>query len=144
MKNMKRIVSLLMTLMLICSSAVSSAATISSSAAIQVRTTSSMANANLNNFLDEVKIIDKTTNQEVTGQLETGKNYKIRLQFREGSRDKQFQINSDGKMVYTFPEGLKVSDLDGQYPLLVDGRQIGTLHTELTIHTAFLWPKEVQ
>ena len=126
MKNMKRIVSLLMTLMLICSSAVSSAATISSSAAIQVRTTSSMANANLNNFLDEVKIIDKTTNQEVTGQLETGKNYKIRLQFREGSRDKQFQINSDGKMVYTFPEGLKVSDLDGQYPLLVDGRQIGT------------------
>ena len=25
-----------------------------------------------------------------------------------------------------------------------DGRQIGTLHTELTIHTAFLWPKEVQ
>ena len=25
-----------------------------------------------------------------------------------------------------------------------DGKQIGTLHTELTIHTAFLWPKEVQ
>ena len=25
-----------------------------------------------------------------------------------------------------------------------DGKQIGTLNTELTIHTAFLWPKEVQ
>ena len=25
-----------------------------------------------------------------------------------------------------------------------DGKQIGTLRTELTIHTAFLWPKEVQ
>ena len=25
-----------------------------------------------------------------------------------------------------------------------DGKQIGTLHTELTLHTAYLWPKEVQ
>ena len=25
-----------------------------------------------------------------------------------------------------------------------DGKQIGTLRTELTVHTAFLWPKEVQ
>ena len=25
-----------------------------------------------------------------------------------------------------------------------DGKQIGTLNTELTLHTAYLWPKEVQ
>ena len=25
-----------------------------------------------------------------------------------------------------------------------DGKQIGTLHTELTLHAAYLWPKEVQ
>ena len=25
-----------------------------------------------------------------------------------------------------------------------DGKQVGTLHTELTLHTAYLWPKEVQ
>ena len=28
--------------------------------------------------------------------------------------------------------------------LLRDGKQIGTLNTELTLHTAYLWPKEVQ
>ena len=126
MKNMKRIVSLLMTLMLIFSSAVSSATVISSSAAIQVQTTASADNANLNNFLIGVKIIDKTTNQEVTGKLETGKSYKIRLDFKEGNREKQFQINSEGKMVYTFPKGLNISDLDGEYALLVGNMQIGT------------------
>lgn len=123
---MKRIVSLLMTLMLIFSSAVSSATVISSSAAIQVQTTASADNANLNNFLIGVKIIDKTTNQEVTGKLETGKRYKIRLDFKEGNREKQFQIDSKGKMVYTFPDGLNVSDLDGEYALLVGSMQIGT------------------
>ena len=25
-----------------------------------------------------------------------------------------------------------------------DGKEIGTLNTELTLHTAYLWPKEVQ
>ena len=25
-----------------------------------------------------------------------------------------------------------------------DGKQIGTLNTELILHTAYLWPKEVQ
>ena len=25
-----------------------------------------------------------------------------------------------------------------------DSKQIGTLNTELTLHTAYLWPKEVQ
>ena len=25
-----------------------------------------------------------------------------------------------------------------------DGKQIGTLNTELTLHTAYFWPKEVQ
>ena len=25
-----------------------------------------------------------------------------------------------------------------------DGKQIGTLNTELTLHTAYLWPNEVQ
>ena len=25
-----------------------------------------------------------------------------------------------------------------------DGKQIGTLNTELTLHTAYLWPKEVR
>ena len=123
---MKRIVSLLMTLMLIFSSAVSSATVISSSAAIQVQTTASADNANLNNFLIGVKIIDKTTNQEVTGKLETEKRYKIRLDFKEGNREKQFQINSKGKMVYTFPDGLNVSDLDGEYALLVGSMQNGT------------------
>ena len=123
---MKRIVSLLMTLMLIFSSAVSSATVISSSAAIQVQTTASADNANLNNFLIGVKIIDKTTNQEVTGKLETEKRYKIRLDFKEGNREKQFQIDSKGKMVYTFPDGLNVSDLDGEYALLVGSMQIGT------------------
>ena len=25
-----------------------------------------------------------------------------------------------------------------------DGKQIGSMQTELTLHTAYLWPKEVQ
>jgi len=25
-----------------------------------------------------------------------------------------------------------------------DGKEIGTLNTELTLHVAYLWPKEVQ
>lgn len=126
MKNMKRIISLLMALMLMGSSVTASADMIvSNSEGIRLRTVASETNTDLNHFLTNASITDPRTHQEVTGQVETGRDYKIRVEFSEGNRDNQFQVNGNHQMTYRFPDGLKVSNLDGQYPVTVDGVKIG-------------------
>lgn len=126
MKNMKRIISLLMALMLMGSSVTASADMIvSNSEGIRLRTVASETNTDLNHFLTNASITDPRTHQEVTGQVETGRDYKIRVEFSEGNRDNQFQVNENHQMTYRFPDGLKVSNLDGQYPVTVGGVKIG-------------------
>lgn len=126
MKNMKRIISLLMALMLMGSSVTANADMIvSNSEGVRLRTVASETNTDLNHFLTDASITDPRTHQEVTGQVETGRNYKIRVEFSEGNRDNQFQVNGNHQMIYRFPEGLKVGNLDGQYPVTVGGVKIG-------------------
>lgn len=126
MKNMKRIISLLMALMLMGSSVTANADMIvSNSEGIRLRTVASETNTDLNHFLTDASIIDPRTHQEVTGQVETGRDYKIRVEFSEGNRDNQFQVNGNHQMIYRFPEGLTVRNLDGQYPVTVGGVKIG-------------------
>lgn len=126
MKNMKRIISLLMALMLMGSSVTANADMIvSNSEGIRLRTVASETNTDLNHFLTDASITDPRTHQEVTGQVETGRDYKIRVEFSEGNRDNQFQVNGSHQMTYRFPEKLKVSNLDGQYPVTVGGVKIG-------------------
>jgi len=126
MKNMKRIISLLMALMLMGSSVTANADMIvSNSEGIRLRTVASETNTDLNHFLTDASITDPRTHQEVTGQVESGRNYKIRVEFSEGNRDNQFQVNGNHQMIYRFPEGLTVRNLDGQYPVTVGGVKIG-------------------
>ena len=123
---MKRIISLLMALMLMGSSVTANADMIvSNSEGIRLRTVASETNTDLNHFLTDASIIDPRTHQEVTGQVETGRDYKIRVEFSEGNRDNQFQVNGNHQMIYRFPEGLTVRNLDGQYPVTVGGVKIG-------------------
>ena len=126
MKNMKRIISLLMALMLMGSSVTANADMIvSNSEGIRLHTVASETNTDLNHFLTDASITDPRTHQEVTGQVETGRDYKIRVEFSEGNRDNQFQVNGNHQMTYRFPDGLTVSNLDGQYPVTVGGVKIG-------------------
>lgn len=126
MKNMKRIISLLMALMLMGSSVTANADMIvSNSEGIRLRTVASETNTDLNHFLTNASITDPRTHQEVPGQVETGRDYKIRVEFSEGNRDNQFQVNGNHQMIYRFPEGLTVRNLDGQYPVTVGGVKIG-------------------
>lgn len=126
MKNMKRIISLLMALMLMGSSVTANADMIvSNSEGIRLRTVASETNTDLNHFLTNASITDPRTHQEVTGHVETGRDYKIRVEFSEGNRDNQFQVNGNHQMTYRFPDGLTVSNLDGQYPVTVGGVKIG-------------------
>lgn len=126
MKNMKRIISLLMALMLMGSSVTANADMIvSNSEGIRLRTVASETNTDLNHFLTDASITDPRTHQEVTGQVETGRDYKIRVEFSEGNRDNQFQVNGNHQMTYRFPDGLTVRNLDGQYPVTVGGVKIG-------------------
>lgn len=126
MKNMKRIISLLMALMLMGSSVTANADMIvSNSEGIRLRTVASETNTDLNHFLTNASITDPRTHQEVPGQVETGRDYKIRVEFTEGNRDNQFQVNGNHQMIYRFPEGLTVRNLDGQYPVTVGGVKIG-------------------
>ena len=123
---MKRIISLLMALMLMGSSVTASADMIvSNSEGIRLRTVASETNTDLNHFLTDASITDPRTHQEVTGQVETGRDYKIRVEFSEGNRDNQFQVNENHQMTYRFPDGLTVRNLDGQYPVTVGGVKIG-------------------
>lgn len=123
---MKRIISLLMALMLMGSSVTANADMIvSNSEGIRLRTVASETNTDLNHFLTDASITDPRTHQEVTGQVESGRNYKIRVEFSEGNRDNQFQVNGNHQMIYRFPEGLTVRNLDGQYPVTVGGVKIG-------------------
>ena len=123
---MKRIISLLMALMLMGSSVTANADMIvSNSEGVRLRTVASETNTDLNHFLTDASITDPRTHQEVTGQVETGRDYKIRVEFSEGNRDNQFQVNGNHQMIYRFPEGLKVGNLDGQYPVTVGGVKIG-------------------
>ena len=123
---MKRIISLLMALMLMGSSVTANADMIvSNSEGIRLRTVASETNTDLNHFLTDASITDPRTHQEVTGQVETGRDYKIRVEFSEGNRDNQFQVNENHQMTYRFPDGLTVRNLDGQYPVTVGGIKIG-------------------
>ena len=140
MKNMKRIISLLMALMLMGSSVTANADMIvSNSEGIRLRTVASETNTNLNHFLTDASITDPRTHQEVTGHVETGRDYKIRVEFSEGNRDNQFQVNGNHQMTYRFPDGLTVSNLDGQYPVTVGGIKIGVYTIQGNMLTFTPW-----
>ena len=140
MKNMKRIISLLMALMLMGSSVTANADMIvSNSEGIRLRTVASETNTDLNHFLTNASITDPRTHQEVTGHVETGRDYTIRVEFSEGNRDNQFQVNENHQMTYRFPDGLKVSNLDGQYPVTVGGIKIGVYTIQGNMLTFTPW-----
>lgn len=140
MKNMKRIISLLMALMLMGSSVTANADMIvSNSEGIRLRTVASETNTDLNHFLTDASITDPRTHQEVTGQVETGRDYKIRVEFSEGNRDNQFQVNGNHQMTYRFPDGLTVRNLDGQYPVTVGGVKIGVYTIQGNMLTFTPW-----
>ena len=125
-ENMKRIISLLMALMLMGSSVTANADMIvSNSEGIRLRNGGQRNQYRFEPLFDGRIHHRPENHQEVTGQVESGRNYKIRVEFSEGNRDNQFQVNGNHQMIYRFPEGLTVRNLDGQYPVTVGGVKIG-------------------
>lgn len=127
MKNMKRIISLLMALMLMGSSVTASADMIVNSTGVSFSVRKMEENHQLNRFLYEVTVTDPDTKQKVTdGRFVQGKDYVFELKFQEGDHENQFTVNENGQMVYTYPEGLTVTQTPGQNEVKTnDGKVIG-------------------
>ena len=110
MKNMKRIISLLMALMLMGSSVTANADMIVNSTGVSFSVRKMEENHQLNRFLYEVTVTDPDTKQKVTDdRFVQGKDYVFELKFQEGDHENQFTVNENGQMVYTYPEGLTVT-----------------------------------
>lgn len=127
MKNMKRIISLLMALMLMGSSVTANADMIVNSTGVSFSVRKMEENHQLNRFLYEVTVTDPDTKQKVTdGRFVQGKDYVFELKFQEGDHENQFTVNENGQMVYTYPEGLTVTQTPGQNEVRTnDGKVIG-------------------
>ena len=124
---MKRIISLLMALMLMGSSVTANADMIVNSTGVSFSVRKMEENHQLNRFLYEVTVTDPDTKQKVTdGKFVQGKDYVFELKFQEGDHENQFTINEKGQMVYTYPEGLTVTQKPGQNEVKTnDGKVIG-------------------
>lgn len=127
MKNMKRIISLLMALMLMGSSVTANADMIVNSTGVSFSVRKMEENHQLNRFLYEVTVTDPDTRQKVTdGRFVQGKDYVFELKFQEGDHENQFTVNENRQMVYTYPEGLTVTQTPGQNEVRTnDGKVIG-------------------
>ena len=88
----------------------------------------------------------------------------VKAEFRNNSKGDTYKIeirrNKDDTLIadafelaagksisaLTLLEALEFGNVDCTVTITAyrDGKQIGTLNTELTLHTAYLWPKEVQ
>lgn len=124
---MKRIISLLMTLMLICSSVTANADVIVNSTGVSFAVQEMAQNHELNRFLREITVIDPETKQEVTdGKFVKDKEYTFRLKFQEGNYENQFTVDASQNMIYTYPDGLNVTAKPGQLDVkTTDGKVIG-------------------
>lgn len=131
MKKFERFISLLLTLMMLFTGVVPAAAeTISSAVQVRVLPASQYAgNAGINGMgelLTSITIKDEKGNTitDVNKDVELGKKYKFSMTFAEGDEHKQFVLNSEGKLVYTFPEGLKIQD-KSSFPVFAGQNRVG-------------------
>ncbi len=131
MKKFERFISLLLTLMMLFTGVVPAAAeTISSAVQVRVLPASQYAgNAGINGMgelLTGITIKDEKGNTitDVNKDVELGKKYKFSMTFAEGDEHKQFVLNSEGKLVYTFPKGLKIQD-KSSFPVFAGQNRVG-------------------
>ena len=131
MKKFERFISLLLTLMMLFTGVVPAAAeTISSAVQVRVLPASQYAgNAGINGMselLTSITIKDEKGNTitDVNKDVELGKKYKFSMTFAEGDEHKQFVLNAEGKLVYTFPEGLKIQD-KSNFPVFAGQNRVG-------------------
>lgn len=131
MKKFERFISLLLTLMMLFTGVVPAAAeTISSAVQVRVLPASQYAgNAGINGMgelLTSITIKDEKGNTitDVNKDVELGKKYKFSMTFAEGDEHKQFVLNSEGKLVYTFPKGLKIQD-KSSFPVFAGQNRVG-------------------
>lgn len=131
MKKFERFISLLLTLMMLFTGVVPAAAeTISSAVQVRVLPASQYAgNAGINGMgelLTGITIKDEKGNTitDVNKDVELGKKYKFSMTFAEGDEHKQFVLNAEGKLVYTFPEGLKIQD-KSSFPVFAGQNRVG-------------------
>lgn len=131
MKKFERFISLLLTLMMLFTGVVPAAAeTISSAVQVRVLPASQYAgNAGINGMgelLTGITIKDEKGNTitDVNKDVELGKKYKFSMTFAEGDEHKQFVLNSEGKLVYTFPKGLKIQD-KSSFPVFAGQDRVG-------------------
>ena len=131
MKKFERFISLLLTLMMLFTGVVPAAAeTISSAVQVRVLPASQYAgNAGINGMgelLTGITIKDEKGNTitDVNKDVELGKKYKFSMTFAEGDEHKQFVLNAEGKLVYTFPDGLKIQD-KSSFPVFAGQNRVG-------------------
>ena len=131
MKKFERFISLLLTLMMLFTGVVPAAAeTISSAVQVRVLPASQYAgNAGINGMgelLTGITIKDEKGNTitDVNKDVELGKKYKFSMTFAEGDEHKQFVLNSERKLVYTFPKGLKIQD-KSSFPVFAGQNRVG-------------------
>ena len=131
MKKFERFISLLLTLMMLFTGVVPAAAeTISSAVQVRVLPASQYAgNAGINGMgelLTGITIKDEKGNTitDVNKDVELGKKYKFSMTFAEGDEHKQFVLNTEGKLVYTFPKGLKIQD-KSSFPVFAGQNRVG-------------------
>lgn len=77
-------------------------------------------------LLTSITIKDEKGNTitDVNKDVELGKKYKFSMTFAEGDEHKQFVLNSEGKLVYTFPKGLKIQD-KSSFPVFAGQDRVG-------------------
>lgn len=131
MKKFERFISLLLTLMMLFTGVVPAAAeTISSAVQVRVLPASQYAgNAGINGMgelLTGITIKDEKGNTitNLNNGVELGKKYKFSMTFAEGDEHKQFVLNAEGKLVYTFPKGLKIQD-KSSFPVFAGQNRVG-------------------
>lgn len=131
MKRFERFTSLLLTLMLILTSALPAAAEGVSSNAIQIHMLSASqyagntGNQGMGELLTSITIKDANGNLVTDhSEVELGKLYKFSMRFEETDESKQFVLDDDGRLVYTFPEGLTIQD-KASFPVFSGSSRVG-------------------
>lgn len=131
MKRFERFTSLLLTLMLILTSAMPAAAEEISSNAIQIHVQSASVYAGNTGIQGMGELLTSITIKDADGNLvtdhsdvELGKLYKFSMRFEETDESKQFVLNDQGQLVYTFPEGLNIQD-KASFPVFSGSSRVG-------------------
>ena len=131
MKNLKKLMSLLLALLMLAGNMTTALATDIVAAGVVhpselIQTYAIDRSDNLTHFVKRVRIFDKD-GKEVTDSsvLYDGVDYTFRVEFEENGTTLQYGVDADGKMHYKLPTGFTYKG-EGQFPAKdADGRTVG-------------------